>query len=241
MEDRGAEHGVGVALGDRLGEVLERARPARGDHRNRDRLGHRARQLDVVAVVGAVAVHAGQQHLAGAQLDRLARPGDGLAAVDPLAAAVDVDAPAVGLALRVDRDNDALGAEVVGELGQQLGPRQGRGVDRDLVGAGVEHRLRVLDRADAAADREGDEDVVGGAPRQLDDRLALLVGGGDVEEDELVGALGVVALGQLDRVARIAQADEIGALDDAPGVDVEAWDHSLENHRLQPSWRVCFE
>ena len=104
---------------------------------------------------------------------------------------------------------------MIGELGQQLGPGQRRGVDRDLVGAGVEHRLGVLDRADAAADREGDEDVVGGAPGQLDDRLALLVRGGDVEEDQLVGALGVVALGQLDRIAGVAQADEVGALDDA--------------------------
>ena len=110
-------------------------------------------------------------------------------------------------------------------------PRQRRGVDRDLVGAGVQHRLGVLDRADAAADREGDEDVVGRAPGQLDDRLALLVRGGDVEEDQLVGALGVVALGQLDRVARVAQADEVGALDDAPGVDVEAGDDSLQDHR----------
>jgi hypothetical protein len=46
------------------------------------------------------------------------------------------------------------------------------------------------------------------------------VRGGDVEEDQLVGALGVVALGQLDRVAGIAQADEVGALDDAASVDV---------------------
>ena len=52
-------------------------------------------------------------------------------------------------------------------------PRDSRGVDRDLVGAGVEHGLRVGDRADPAADRERDEDVVGGAPRQLDDRVAL--------------------------------------------------------------------
>ena len=129
---------------------------------------------------------------------------------------------------------------MVGQLGQQLGPGERGRVDRDLVGAGVEHRLGVLDRADAAADRERDEDVVGGAAGQLDDRLALLVRGGDVEEDELVGALGVVALGQLDRVARVAQADEVGALDDAPGVDVEAGDDPLEDHgaRGRPSRRA---
>ena len=48
---------------------------------------------------------------------------------------------------------------------------------------------------------------------------------------ELVGALGVVALGQLDRVAGVAQVEEVGALDDAAGVDVEAGDDALEDHR----------
>ena len=54
--------------------------------------------------------------------------------------------------------------------------------------------------------------------------------GGDVEEHELVGALGVVALGELDRVARVAQIDEVRALDDAAGVDVEAGNDALEMH-----------
>ena len=110
------------------------------------------------------------------------------------------------------------------------GPRDRGGVDRDLVGAGVEHRLRVLDRADAAADRERDEHLVGGAARQLDDRVALLVRRGDVEEDELVGALGVVVRGQLDRVAGVADVDEVRALDDAAGVDVQAGDDALVVH-----------
>jgi len=95
----------------------------------------------------------------------------------------------------------------------------------------VEDRLGVLHGADPAADRERYEDVVGGAAGELDDRLAALVRGGDVEEDELVGALGVVALGQLDRVAGVAQPDEVGPLDDAAGVDVEARDNAFEDHR----------
>ena len=65
-----------------------------------------------------------------------------------------------------------------------------------------------------------------------------LVRGRDVEEHELVGALGVVALGQLDRVARVAQADEVGALHDAPLVDVEARDHALEARSRSASRRA---
>ena len=62
----------------------------------------------------------------------------------------------------------------------------------DLVGARVEHGVGVGDLAHAAADRERDEHLVGRPPRELDHRRALVRGRGDVEEDELVGALGVV-------------------------------------------------
>ena len=70
---------------------------------------------------------------------------------------------------------------------------------------------------------------------------------GDVEEDELVGALGVVARGELDRVAGVAQVDEVRALDDAPAVDVQARDDALEVHghrqargapRSSAAWRL---
>ncbi len=54
--------------------------------------------------------------------------------------------------------------------------------------------------------------------------------GGDVEEGELVGPLGVVARGDLDRIAGVAQPDEVDALDDAAVLDVEAGDDALRQH-----------
>ena len=75
------------------------------------------------------------------------------------------------------------------------------------------------------------------AVRRTPRAFAPLVGGGDVEEDELVRALGVVARGELDGIARVADIDEVHALDHAAGVDVEAGDHTLEVHALQATWR----
>ena len=51
-----------------------------------------------------------------------------------------------------------------------------------------------------------------------------LVAGRDVEEDELVGALGVVAGGLLHRVARVAQRLEVDAFHHPAAGDVEAGD-----------------
>ena len=61
----------------------------------------------------------------------------------------------------------------------------------------------------------------------VEDEAALVAARGDVEEGELVGALLVVAPRDLDRIAGIAQADEVDAFDDAPGGDVEAGDDAL--------------
>src|SRR5262249_18631931 len=108
-------------------------------------------------------------------------------------------------------------------LDQRGVPHRG-GVDRDLVGSGREHGADVLLAAQAAADRERDEDLLGSALGELDDRAAPLVAGGDVEEDELVGPLPVVAGRELHRVAGVAQPDEVDALDHAAAVDVETGD-----------------
>ena len=52
----------------------------------------------------------------------------------------------------------------------------------------------------------------------------------DVEEDEFVRPLGFVAPRDFDRVARVAQLQEVGALDDPAPVDVEARDDALGEH-----------
>src|SRR4030042_4397317 len=46
--DRSDQHGVGVSLGDYLFKVLQRARPARSDHRHADRLRNSPGHGDVV-------------------------------------------------------------------------------------------------------------------------------------------------------------------------------------------------
>jgi hypothetical protein len=236
VEDRGGEGSVSTAHEDALGEVVEGADAAGGDHGNRDRIGDGAGEGEVVALRGAVAVHAREQDLAGAALGGLGGPTDGVAPLDPAPAAGDVDVPGRGRidggcdGAGVDRHDDALGSEDLGELVDQLRAGERGGVDADLVGAGIEDRLSIGDRADPAADRERDEDFVGGAAGKVDNRLPALMRCGDVQEDELVGALGVVARRELDRVAGIADVDEVGSLDDPPIGDVEAGDQALQRH-----------
>ena len=103
----------------------------------------------------------------------------------------------------------------------QFGTAHGGGVDGDLVGAGHQDAARIGDGADAAAHGERDEDLARGAGHYVRHDFAGIARGGDVEEDQFVGALLVVAIGQFDGIARIAQVDEVDAFDDAAGGDVE--------------------
>src|SRR3546814_80479 len=52
-------------------------------------------------------------------------------------------------------------------------------------------------------------------------QVAFIAGGGDIQKGELVGALFVVALRDLDGIAGIDQVDEIDALDHTPRCNVQ--------------------
>ena len=105
----------------------------------------------------------------------------------------------------------------------------------DLVGAGAENRPHLVDAPHAATDRQRDERPASGPLDDLEQRGAALGGGRDVEEDELVGAFGCVARGELGRIALVDEVDEAGALDDPAGRHVEARDHAAAEHQARTS------
>src|SRR2546425_74826 len=237
VEHGGDEQGVGLAFDHARAEMLEASRSSRGDHGDGDCPGHRPRQLEVIAVTGAVAVHAREKDLPRSERLHLARPGDRVTARRP-AAAMSEDALAwrrARLALRddslcVNSHHDALAAEALRRLADQLGALEGRGIDRDLVGAGAEQGPDVLDAPHAAPHGEGHVDALGRPAHHVEHDLPLLVGGGDVEEDELVGALDVIGARGLHGIARVTEIHEAHTLDYTARVDVEARNETLAEH-----------
>ena len=160
-----------------------------------------------------------------------------------------VNLPALSVcdAARVNRHDDGLRAESPRAFGDHRRLSDRRGVDRDFVRARGQHPPHVFDGADAAADRERDEDRVGDPPRHVVDQVAAVARRRDVEEDQLVGAFAVVAAGLLDRVAGIDEVNEADAFDDPPTVYVEAWDDAFRQHGsithevLEAALRACFK
>jgi hypothetical protein len=121
-------------------------------------------------------------------------------------------------------EDQDLGAEAIGDLGDQLGTRDGGCVDPHLVGPRTQQAVNVVNRADASADGQGDEHLLGSSSHHVKGGLAVAAAGSDVEEGQLVGTLLVVALGQLDRITRVTQVLEVDPFDDTAGVHVKAGD-----------------
>ena len=233
MEDRRRERGVGAAGGEDVDEVVEAAGAARRNHRDRHGGRHGGGQRAVEARLGAVAVDGGQQDLAGAAVFGLAGPVDGVAPGGGLAAAgVDREQVAAGrLALRVDRHDDRLAAVALGDRRDERRIGERRGVQADLVCAGVDGRGRVGLGADAAADRERDEQLPRDPRDRVRQRAPRFDRRGNVENDQLVDPVGVIAPRQLRRIARRAQPLEVDAFHDLSIADVEARDDAFREHR----------
>src|SRR5437762_125817 len=142
-----------------------------------------------------------------------------------------------GGALAVDADDHALRAEAPGELVDEVRVLERRGVDRDLVGARFENRLRVGHRADAAGDAERDIEERRHAVDPGTIHRAPTGAGGDVVEDELVRALVTVARGELQDGADDLMVGEAHTLHHRAVSHVEAGDDaSGQNARSSSDW-----
>ena len=78
----------------------------------------------------------------------------------------------------------------------------------------------------------------GDAADHVEHDVAAFVAGADVEEDQFVGALLLVAARHLDRIAGVAQVEEVDPLDDPAAIDVETGDDAFGEHKVQfIGWR----
>jgi hypothetical protein len=76
-----------------------------------------------------------------------------------------------------------------------------------------------------------------GAANGVEQRAAALVRGGDVEQDDFVGAFRAWRCGERGGIAGVDEVDELDAFDDAAVADVEAGDDAFGQHWREFSLR----
>ena len=214
--------------------MLQLARTARGDHGHAHRVGNGAGHVQRKALTHAVGVHGRQQNLACAALHALNGPLHRIqAGVD--ASAIDVHIPAATLTrLHIHRQHNALAAKLHGAFRDKIRVSHRGAVDGDLVRAQAEDLPDLVDLADAAAHRKGNEHLLGHAADHVQHGGTAFMRRVDVQQDKLVRAGLVIADSCLDRVAGIADVHKVDALDHAAVADIQARDDAFGQHPETP-------
>ena len=131
-----------------------------------------------------------------------------------------IDFPMIAIVTCVDAGHDALAAKAARDIGNNFGPRDGRGIDRHLVCASQKERPGVFMRAYAATDRKRHEADFRCAGDDIKDGIAAFMAGGDIEKGDFVCTLFVVSPCNFNRVACITDIHKLYALYHPTFVDI---------------------
>ena len=202
---------VDALVVEQLKEIFLFARAAAGDdghiHPGSDRVQH----LKIEAGADTIGVNAVQTDLPRAMRHA---PADPVQRVP-----TGILAPTLGehpeLAvhpLHVRREHHALVAVFPGRRRDEAGVPQSARVDADLIGTAFQHPVKILQRVDAAAYGQRDEDLTGHPGQDIGEQSTALKAGGDIVEHQLVGTGSVVHPGHLHRVGHVPDALKVCAL-----------------------------
>ena len=130
-------------------------------------------------------------------------------------------------AFGVDGHHNALGAVLGRGVSYHLRVGQRGRVEAGFVGARVEQAAHIVHRAHTTAHRERNEHLVGHGFDDVQNHVAPIAGGGNVQKGQFVGALFVVTRGNFHRVAGVTQRHEVDPFDDASARHVQARDDAF--------------
>ena len=134
--------------------------------------------------------------------------------------------------LRIDGDDDALRSVFGRSFLDQFWPRHRCGVKANLVCPRIKQAAHVVHRAQTTAHCERDKDLGSHRLDDVEDDVAPVRCGRDIQEREFVRALFVVAPSDFYRVSGIAQSDEIHTFDDPASGHVEARNDAFGQHAV---------
>ena len=137
---------------------------------------------------------------------------------------------AVADAQRVNGHDHRLRTIAVRNPADQRRIGQRCGIDRDFVRAGVEHRRGIIERPDAAAHREWNEQLTRRPAHDIEQGGTILVGRGNIQQHNFIGARAAMGQSQFRGIAGVAQVGKLYTFHDASRVHVQAGDNALGQH-----------
>ena len=215
--------------------MLQVAAAAGCNNRNADCLRNHIRQIQLKTGLGAVLIHRGQQNFTCTQFINFLCPSNGVQSCR-LSAACDIDFVAaralfqVRAGTRVNRNNDALAAEFLCSLCNQLLIGNSGGIDGNLICASAQQLFKIVTGANAAADSQWNKHLLCRAAHNVRDGLPVLIGRCDVQKNNLICTLLRIKRRKLYRITGVAQVDKIDTLDHAAVIDIETRNNTFCEH-----------
>src|SRR5580700_560353 len=238
VEDGSGQSCVGVAGAEYIDKMLRRSRAARGNHGNRNGVGHSLRQFTIETRFRAVAIHRGEENFSRTASRCLARPLDRIPACGSAAARNEYLAAILYRTVvyppRIDRYYDRLRAKAGGDFFNQRRILHRGRIDGDLIRARLEHIGGVGEFANPSADGDWYKQGARRARDDVEHRLPLVARGRDIEQDNFIRAIAGVSGGTFRRIAGIAQVNELHAFHDPASVHIETGDDALGQHLSSP-------
>ena len=205
--------------------MINRTAPAARNYRNLHTAAYEIQHVKVETAAYSVGVDGIQAYFAGSALLYLLYPVAEVEIHVDSAAVYEYIIAALAVSLGVYADNNALAAEYLSGVADELRILDRLRIDRNLVGSRAERIAEILHRTDAASDAQRHEHLLRSALYHVEHNAPALVGSRYIVEYKLVRALTVVFDRKLHRVAYVPYALEIHALYDLAVADVKAWDY----------------
>ena len=138
----------------------------------------------------------------------------------------------------INGHDNALAAKAGGCIAHHIGVGNGGRIERHLIRPRQQQRPHIINCAHTAAHCQRHKAGLGGAGDQIEHGAAILFGGHDIEKTQLIRAGRIIGAGGFHRIARIAQASEVDAFDNAAAGDVKAGDQAGFQHAVILAWRA---
>ena len=234
MEDGRGQPGIhSRVVAEQLQKVLPFAGTAGGNDGYGAAGGHGIEQLQIKAVLDAVRVNGVYDQFPRAVFYALFEPVKGIHA-GVLAPALGEQHESAVHPLDVSGKHNTLVAVFLGRSRDQARIADGAGVHADLVGTAFQHPVKIVQRVDAAADGQRNEDLACDLTQNIGEESAPLNTGRNIVKNKLVCTGSVVVPRHLDRVGHILQPGKVDTLDNTPVFYIQTRNNAFGNHAFTP-------
>ncbi len=181
---------------------------------------YRLNEAYVETLPGSFVIHGSQQYFAGAEISSSFGPFNYIQISWFAAIISETDPLTLFDSPRLDPENDALRAKTLCQTAQQFRILSRGGIDGDLIGAGAEKVPGIVDTPNAAADREGDENIRHCILDNISKVIPSIQAGDCIHVDKLIDTVLVIPARELPRVPHHSETLQMNPLDQVGSLDV---------------------